>query len=80
METPCAWSVLIEYCHEVREILSNLGLRSLREARGRGDLLHLLDHPSSIGQLNVRKMLKEVEEFPVENPIYMGKDFLLMII
>ena len=66
---------LLNIAHEVREILSNLGLRSLREARGRGDLLHLLDHPSSIGQLNVRKMLKEVGEFPVENPIYMEKDF-----
>ena len=66
---------LLNIAHEVREILSKLGLRSLREARGRGDLLHLLDHPSSIGQLNIRKMLKEVQEFPVEEPIYMEKDF-----
>ena len=38
---------LVNVAHEVREILAKLGLRSLDEARGRADLLHLLDHPSS---------------------------------
>ncbi len=36
---------LLNISHEIREILARLGLRSLREARGRADLLQLLDHP-----------------------------------
>ncbi|WP_078292399.1 glutamate synthase-related protein [Mycobacterium sp. D16R24] len=66
---------LLNIAHEVREILAALGLRTLREARGRSDLLHLLDHPSSIGTLDLRRMLAVAEEFVVENPVYMEKDY-----
>ena len=66
---------LLNIAHEVREILANLGLKSLNEARGRADLLHLLDHPSSVGQLNLRPMLQHVQEITVENPIYLERDF-----
>ncbi|NRB03501.1 MAG: glutamate synthase large subunit, partial [Rhodobacteraceae bacterium] len=66
---------LLNIAHEVREILANLGLKSLDEARGRADLLHLLDHPSSVGQLNLREMLTHVPEIKVENPIYLERDF-----
>ena len=48
---------LLNIAHDVREILAKLGLRSLREARGRTDLLQLLDHPASVGDLDVRAML-----------------------
>ncbi|MGC7197098.1 glutamate synthase-related protein [Mycobacteroides abscessus] len=66
---------LLNIAHEVREILAALGMRTLREARGRSDLLHLLDHPSSIGTLDLRRMLTVAEEFVVENPVYMEKDY-----
>ncbi|GKT34640.1 citrate synthase, partial [Aduncisulcus paluster] len=66
---------LLNIAHEVREILAALGLRSLREARGRSDLLHLLDHPSSIGTLDLRRMLAVAEELVVDNPVYMEKDY-----
>ena len=66
---------LLNIAHEVREILAQLGLRSLRDARGRSDLMHLLDHPSSVGQLDLRAMLTVVDEFKVDNPIYMERDF-----
>ncbi|MGD1888716.1 MAG: glutamate synthase-related protein [Cohaesibacteraceae bacterium] len=66
---------LLNIAHEVREILAQLGFRSLREARGRSDLLHLLDHPSSVGKLNLRAMLTCVEEKKVENPIYLERDY-----
>lgn len=66
---------LLNISHEVREILATLGLPSLRAARGRSDLLHLLEHPSSIGRLDLRAMLEVAEEFVVENPIYMEKDY-----
>ncbi|MFD6198797.1 glutamate synthase-related protein [Mycobacteriaceae bacterium NPDC060252] len=66
---------LLNIAHEVREILAALGLRTLREARGRSDLLHLLDHPSSIGTLDLRRMLAVAEEFVVDNPVYMEKDY-----
>ena len=66
---------LLNISHEVREILAFLGLRSLRDARGRAGLLHLLDHPSSVGQLNLRAMLRNFSEVIVDNPIYLERDF-----
>ncbi len=66
---------LLNIAHEVREILASLGLRSLQEARGRSDLLHLLDHPSSVGKLDLRAMLTCVSEKRVADPIYLEKDF-----
>lgn len=66
---------LLNISHEVREILATLGLPSLRAARGRSDLLHLLEHPSSIGRLDLRQMLHVPEEFIVDEPIYMEKDY-----
>ncbi len=66
---------LLNIAHEVREILAGLGFKSLDEARGRADLLHLLDHPSSVGQLDLRAMLQSVEEVQVDDPIYLEKDF-----
>ncbi|MEM9584061.1 MAG: glutamate synthase-related protein [Pseudomonadota bacterium] len=66
---------LLNIAHEVREILASLGLKSLAEARGRSDLLHLLDHPASVGKLDLRAMLTHVPEVKVENPIYLEKDF-----
>lgn len=68
---------LMNIAHETREILAELGLTSLREARGRADLLHLLDHPSSVGQLDLRSMLTVVDEVHIDNPVYMEKDFAL---
>ncbi|MEM1304701.1 MAG: FMN-binding glutamate synthase family protein, partial [Planctomycetota bacterium] len=61
---------LLNIAHEVRELLAYLGMRSLDEARGRCDLLHLLDHPSSVGQLDLRAMLTRVPENRVEDPKY----------
>jgi len=66
---------LLNIAHEVREILSSLGLKSLQEARGRSDLLHLLDHPASVGKLDLRAMLTNVAEIKVDDPIYLEKDF-----
>ncbi|MFE3837390.1 glutamate synthase-related protein [Pseudogemmobacter sonorensis] len=66
---------LLNLAHEVREVLAGLGLRSLREARGRAELLHLLDHPASVGQLDLRAMLTEVPEVHIEDPVYMPRDF-----
>lgn len=66
---------LLNISHEVRELLATLGLPSLRHARGRSDLLHLLDHPSSIGRLDLRAMLAPAEGFTPDNPIYLEKDF-----
>ena len=68
---------LLNLSHEVREILANLGMRSLDEARGRSDLLHLLDHPASVGRLDLREMLTRVPEKRVENPVYLERDFRL---
>jgi len=66
---------LLNICHEVREILASLGFRSLDEARGRSDLLHLLDHPSTIGKLNLRMMLAQVPEKRVTTPKYIERDY-----
>ncbi|MEM7270489.1 MAG: glutamate synthase-related protein, partial [Pseudomonadota bacterium] len=66
---------LLNIAHEVREILATLGLKSLAEARGRSDLLHLLDHPANVGKLDLRAMLTNVEEVLVDDPTYLEKDF-----
>ena len=66
---------LLNISHEVREILATLGMPSLAAARGRSDLLHLLDHPSSIGRLDLRAMLSVARGFVPDDPIYMEKDY-----
>ncbi|WP_310618896.1 glutamate synthase-related protein [Flexibacterium corallicola] len=66
---------LINIAHEVREILGRLGLKSLREARGRSDYLHLIDHERTIGQLDLRQMLTYVEEVTVDKPVYLEANF-----
>ncbi|MEO0484760.1 MAG: glutamate synthase-related protein [Pseudomonadota bacterium] len=66
---------LVNIAHEVREILAKLGFKSLDEARGRADLLHLLDHEASVGKLTLRAMLTRVPENIVENPTYLERDF-----
>lgn len=66
---------LLNIAHDVRQILARLGLRSLREARGRTDLLQLLDHPASVGRLDVRRLLARVPEKIVADPEYLEKDF-----
>lgn len=66
---------LLNIAHEIREILAQLGLKSLREARGRSDLLHLIEHPSSVGELDLTAMLTRVDENIVEKPVYLERDF-----
>ncbi|MEM9604343.1 MAG: glutamate synthase-related protein [Pseudomonadota bacterium] len=66
---------LLNIAHDVRRILASLGLRSLDEARGRADLLHLLDHPASVGQMDLRRMLVHVPETAVENPTYLERNY-----
>ncbi|MFS2221326.1 glutamate synthase-related protein [Pantoea sp. B65] len=65
----------INVAHEVREMLARLGLRSLREARGRSDLLHLMEHPREVGRLDLRAMLTVVPEQKIAHPVYLEKDF-----
>ncbi|THD38160.1 glutamate synthase-related protein, partial [Pantoea sp. R102] len=67
----------INVAQEVREFLARLGLRSLREARGRSDLLHLMDHPLEVGKLDLRAMLTVVPEQKIAQPVYLEKDFEL---
>lgn len=66
---------LLNIAHEVREHLADLGLRSLREARGRTDLLHLLDHPATVGALDVHAMLTVVPETVVVDPVYLEREY-----
>jgi glutamate synthase (NADPH/NADH) large chain len=66
---------LLKIAHDVRQILARLGLQSLREARGRTDLLQLLDHPASVGRLDVRNLLAQVPEKVVTDPEYLEKDY-----
>jgi len=63
--------------HEVREILANLGYGSLREIRGKTELLHLINHSSMVGQIHLHKLLAEIQEIKIEKPIYLEKDFAI---
>jgi len=71
--------VLAQYfmnlAHEVREILAVLGYQSLLEIRGKTDLLHLIDHPTMIGQLDLTKLLAQVEVIKIDKPIYLEANF-----
>ena len=73
--------VLAQYylnvAHEVREILAILGAKSLKDIRGRYDLLHLLNHKLSVGQIDLKKMLTVVNEKKIKNPKYLEKNFEL---
>ena len=66
---------LLNVAHDVRGILAGLGLASLQDARGRADLLHLLDHPASVGRLDLRAMLTCVSNVAVQDPTYLEKEF-----
>ncbi|NMD55508.1 MULTISPECIES: glutamate synthase-related protein [Tsukamurella] len=66
---------LLNVAHDVRAILARLGLRSLREARGRTDLLQLLEHPAAVGDLDVRAMLHAPAPRTVAEPVYLEKDY-----
>ena len=63
--------------HEVREILASLGYTSLREIRGKTELLHLINHSSMVGQIHLHKLLAEIQEIKIEKPIYLEKDFAI---
>jgi glutamate synthase (NADPH/NADH) large chain len=63
--------------HEVREILASLGYQSLAEIRGETDLLHLIDHPSMIGQLDFKRLLAPVDVIKIENPTYLEANFCI---
>lgn len=66
---------LLNVAHETRELLAELGLTSLREARGRADLLHLVCHPSTVGRLDSRALLTVVPETQVEAPVYLEREY-----
>jgi glutamate synthase (NADPH/NADH) large chain len=61
--------------HEVRELLADLGFSSLREIRGRTDLMYLINHPAMVGQLDMSAMLRRVEEVKIDKPIYLEANF-----
>ena len=65
----------LNVAHEVRQILAYLGFKSISEIRGKTDLLHLINHSSSVGQLNLKNMLKEICFVKNTDPVYLEKDF-----
>ncbi|WP_440712258.1 glutamate synthase-related protein [Gordonia sp. FQ] len=66
---------LLNVAADVREILAGLGLRSLRQARGRADLLSVIDHPAMVGTIRPDKLLAVVPESVIDEPIYYEADF-----
>ncbi|MDO8846268.1 glutamate synthase-related protein [Methylicorpusculum sp.] len=71
--------VLAQYfmnlAHEVREFLASVGYRSLKDIRGKTDLLHLINHKTMVGQLDLTKLLAYVNEVKIEKPIYLEANF-----
>jgi len=65
----------INLAHEVREVLATLGYASLREIRGKTNLLNLINHPEMVGQLDMTGMLNQVTEVLIEKPVYLEADF-----
>ncbi len=65
----------INMAHEIRGILASIGFKSLGDIRGRGDLLHLINHKAISGRLFMQSMLRHVPEEIVSNPIYLEANF-----
>lgn len=56
----------INLAHEVREWLAKLGFSSLRQIRGRTDLLQLIKHPKVVGQMDMTALLRLPEAMQME--------------
>ncbi|MFA5984508.1 MAG: glutamate synthase-related protein [Methylococcaceae bacterium] len=71
--------VLAQYfmnlAHEVREILASLGYTSLKQIRGQTNLLHLINHDSMVGQIDLTRLLAQVDEVKISKPIYLEANF-----
>ncbi len=71
--------VLAQYfmnlAHEVREILATLGYPSLQKIRGKTDLLHLIQHETMVGQIDLTKLLAQVDVVKIDKPIYLEAHF-----
>ena len=65
----------LNVAHEVREILAKIGFKSLKKIRGHTNLLHLTNSSSTVGEVDLRDMLKEIKTKKVKSPIYLEKDF-----
>lgn len=65
----------LNVAHEVREILASLGYSSLKDIRGKSELLHLANHHSIVGKLNVTGLLRAVDIVKVAKPVYLEADF-----
>lgn len=65
----------INLAHEVREILASIGYSSLGEIRGRSDLLHLINHPTMNGQLDMSAMLRMPDVMDVANAVALEANF-----
>ncbi|MEM6697096.1 MAG: glutamate synthase-related protein, partial [Bacteroidota bacterium] len=65
----------INMAHEVREIIASLGYTSLKEIRGKTNLLNLINHKTMVGQMDMSGLLREVEVIKVEQPTYLEANF-----
>ncbi|MFW0797443.1 glutamate synthase-related protein [Gordonia sp. CPCC 205515] len=68
---------LLNVAHEVRETLAGLGLPSLRAARGRTDLLGLLDHPALVSSLRPAALLARIDPVEIIDPVYAERDYAI---
>ncbi|MDL9946044.1 glutamate synthase-related protein [Gordonia sp. ABSL11-1] len=68
---------LCNVAHDVREILAGLGLRSLAAARGRTDLLRLIDHPAAVTALRPQALLARIAPVAITDPVYLERDYAI---
>ncbi|NDZ94682.1 glutamate synthase large subunit [Streptomyces sp. SID6673] len=68
---------LLNIAHEVREILAALGLPSLAAARGRTDLLTMVNHPGVVTALRPEALLARIDPVQITDPVYLERDFAI---
>ncbi|GED97436.1 hypothetical protein nbrc107697_14750 [Gordonia crocea] len=66
---------LLNVAAEVREVLAANGLTSLAQARGRTDLLSVLDHPAIVGRIRPDALLARIDEVVIADPVYLERDY-----
>lgn len=65
----------LNMAHEIREILAQLGVKSLEQLKGRTDLLKVIDRPSITGKVDIEPLLYSPKHVKYEDEQFLESNF-----